>query len=262
MISPQAIIEPGAKLGQNVQVYPFAYIQADVEIGDNTIVYPQASILNGSRIGANNRIFQNAVIGSMPQSFHFKEGTPVHVTIGDNNIIRENCVIAGGYESPEGTVIGNDNCLMDRAHLCHDVRIKNRCVVGINTILSSRVEIDSNTILSNSVVCGVGVRIGRYTLVQSGCRMQKDVPPYIILGDNPARYRGVNTTVLTQTGTDERTLRHIGNAYRLVYMGNFSLEDAILQIKDQIPPGEQIDYITSFIENSPGGIVRTMKDEG
>ena len=256
MISPQAIIEPGAKIGENVQIYPFAYIQADVEIGDNTIVYPQASILNGTRIGKDNQIFQNAIIGTMPQSFHFKKGTPVHVTIGDNNTIRENSVIAGGYESENGTTIGNDNCLMDHTHICHDVHIKNRCVLGINTILSSRVEVDSNTILSNSVVCQVGVKIGRYTLVQSGCRMQKDVPPYIVLGGNPAAYRGVNTTILKQTGTDERTLRHIGNAYRLVYLGNFSIEDAILQIKDQVPPGEHIDYITSFIEESVNGIVR------
>lgn len=258
MISPQAIVEPGAQIGQNVEIFPFAYIQAGAEIGDNCIIYPQATILAGTKMGKNNRIFQNAVIGAMPQSFHFKEGTPVHVTIGDNNIIRENCVIAGGYENKEGTCIGNDNCLMDHAHLCHDVHLKNRCVLGINTIMSSRVEVDSNTILSNSVVCQVGVRIGRYSLIQSGCRMQKDVPPYIVLGGNPASYKGVNATILKQTGTDERTLRHIGNAYRLVYMGNFSIEDAILQIKDQVPPGEEISYITSFIEESPNGIVRQM----
>mgnify|MGYP002623888501 CR=1 FL=1 len=258
MISPQAIVEPDAKLGQNVEVFPFAYIQNGAEVGDDCIIYPQASILAGTKIGKNNQIFQNAVIGAMPQSFHFKVGTPVRVTIGDNNIIRENCVIAGGYEDTEGTSIGNDNCLMDHAHLCHDVHIKNRCVLGINTILSSRVEIDSNTILSNSVVCQVGVRIGRYTLIQSGCRMQKDVPPYIVLGGNPPGYKGVNATILKQTNTDDRILRHIGNAYRLVYMGNFSLEDAILQIKDQVPPSTEIDYITTFIENAKNGIVRQM----
>jgi len=259
MISPQAIVEPGAKLGQNVEVYPFAYIQSGTEVGDNCIIYPQASILSGTKIGKNNRIFQNAVIGAMPQSmFNFKPGTPVRVTIGDNNIIRENCVIAGGYETPEGTSLGNDNSLMDHAHLCHDVHIKNRCVIGINNILCSRVEVDSGTILSNSVVCLVDVRVGRYALVQSGCRMQKDVPPYIVLGGNPAAYKGVNATILKQTGTSDRILRHIGNAYRLVYMGNFSLEDAILQIKDQVPQGEEIDYITSFIGNAKNGIVRQM----
>lgn len=262
MISPQAIVEPGAKLGDNVQVFPFAYIQSNVVIGDNCTIYPQASILNGTRMGAGNTVFQNAVIGAMPQSFHFKAGTPVSVTIGDNNIIRENCVIAGGYENEGGTTLGNDNNFMDRVHVCHDAVVKNRCVMGINTILSSRVEIGSNTILSNSVICQVGVRLGRYALVQSGCRIQRDVPPYIIIGGNPASYHGVNATLLRQTGSDERTLRHIGNAYRLVYLGNFSLEDAILQIKDQIPPGEETGYITSFIEESKLGIVRTEEEEG
>lgn len=257
MISPHAIVEPGAKLGENVEVYPFAFIQAGAEVGDNCIIYPHASILAGTTLGKNNRVFQNAVIGAMPQSmFNFKEGTPVRVTIGDNNIIRENCVIAGGYETPEGTALGNDNNLLDHAHLCHDVHIKNRCIVDINNILCSRVEIDSSAILSNSVVCLVDVRVGRYTLIQSGCRIQKDVPPYIVLGGNPASFKGVNSTILKLTGTDDRTLRHIGNAYRLIYMGNFSLEDAILQIKDQVPPGEEIDYITNFVEGAKNGIAK------
>ena len=260
MISPKAIIEDGAKIGANVDIYPFAYVQKDVVIGDGCVIYPQASILNGTRLGENNQVFQNAVIGAMPQSFHFKKGDPVRVTIGNNNIIRENCVIAGGYEAENGTSIGNDNCLMDRVHLCHDSQIKNRCVLGINTILSSRVEIDSNTILSNSTICQVAVKIGRYSLIQSGCRVQKDIPPYIIIGGNPASYRGVNETILQRTGSDERIIRHIGNAYRLVYLGNFSLEDAILQIKDQIPPSEEIDYITNFIENSSTGIVRNIDE--
>ena len=38
MIHPTAIIEPGAKLGNNVSVGPYSYIGNDVVIGDNCII--------------------------------------------------------------------------------------------------------------------------------------------------------------------------------------------------------------------------------
>ena len=35
MISPLAHVDPAAKIGNNVKIYPFAFIDADVEIGDD-----------------------------------------------------------------------------------------------------------------------------------------------------------------------------------------------------------------------------------
>ena len=258
MISQLAHVEPGAQIGQNVDIFPFAYVQKDVVIGDNCVIMPHASILNGTRMGNNNRIFQNVVIGAMPQATRFQEGTPVTVTIGDNNVIRENVVIAGGYQRAGGTCIGNDNHLMDKVHISHDVQIKNRCTIGINSILSSRSEVDSNSIVANSVILQVDVRVGRYSLVESGCRVPKDIPPYNIIGGNPALFHGVNERILQRTGSDKETIHSIANAYRIVYMGNFSIEDAIYQIKDQIEKTDEIEYITNFIESSKHGIVRQM----
>ena len=39
-ISPQAFVDPSAKIGNNVTIYPFAYIEGDVEIGDHSVIYP------------------------------------------------------------------------------------------------------------------------------------------------------------------------------------------------------------------------------
>lgn len=38
MISPKAEIDPKAKIGKNVTIYPFAYIEGDVEIGDDCVI--------------------------------------------------------------------------------------------------------------------------------------------------------------------------------------------------------------------------------
>lgn len=261
MISPLAYVAPGAKLGNNVEVKPFAYIEEDVEIGDNCTIMPHASILNGTKMGSNNIVYQNSVIGATPQDFHFVEGQKTHVVIGNDNRIRENVVIAGSTYEDRATTIGDGNFLMDKVHICHDVRIHNKCVLGIGVSVAGESEVEDGSIQSSYVVVQQHVRIGRYSLIQSGCRVQKDVPPYVLLGGNPASYHGVNAFVLKHFNKSDRVLRHIANTYRLIYTGNFSLEDAVIKIGEQIPMSEEIENIISFIKKSKHGIVRHLKEE-
>ncbi len=260
MISPLAYVHPEAKLGNNVEVKPFAYIDKDVVIGDNCVIMPHVSILAGTTMGKNNIVYQNTVICATPQDFHYKEGDKTMVVIGDDNRIRENVVIAGSSYEGKATVIGNGNFIMDQVHICHDVKIHNGCVVGIGVCIAGECELEDHSIQSSGVIVQQHVRVGRYSLIQSGCRVQKDVPPYVILGGNPATYHGVNAIVLQHIGKSERVLRHIANTYRLIYTGNFSLEDAVIKIPEQIPMSEEIDDILNFIKDTKHGIVRHMKD--
>ncbi len=261
LISPLAYVHPSARLGQDVKVHPFAYIDKDVVVGDRTVVMAHASLLEGAVIGSDNYIYQNAVIGATPQSFRYKNGHLTHVRIGNGNRIRENVVIAGSLDEDTATTIGNDNFLMDGVHICHDVVIGNDCVLGIYAQVAGDCVIDDHVVLSSAAILQHRVHVGRYSLLQSGCRVQKDVPPYIILGGNPATYHGVNSLVLEKQGETERILRHIANAYRLVYTGGFSLQDAVIKIREQIPNSEEIDTIVNFIKGSKRGIVRRRKDE-
>lgn len=260
MISPLAYIDPNAQLGQNVEVGPFAYIEKGVVIGDNCVIKAHANILEGTTMGTGNIVYQNAVIGATPQDFHYVEGTPSKVVIGNNNHIRENVVIAGSTYENKATIIGDSNFIMDRVHICHDVHVYNKCVIGIGTCIAGESEIHDCSIQSTGVVVQQHVRVGRFSLIQSGCRVQKDVPPYVILGGNPASYHGVNAVVLKHIGTTERIIRHIANTYRIIYTGNFSLEDAVLKIPEQIPMSDEIHDILNFVKCAKHGIVRQMKE--
>ncbi len=259
-ISPLAYVHPEAQLGENVVVEPFAYIEKGVVIGDNCVIKAHASILEGTVMGSGNHVHQNAVICAHPQDFHYVEGNPTAVHIGNDNHIRENVVIAGSTFPDRATTIGNNNYLMDRVHICHDVTVHNHCVVGIGVSIAGNCELQDYSIQSSGVVVQQDVRIGRFSLIQSGCRVQKDVPPYIILGGNPASYHGVNTFVLKHFDVTERILRHIANTYRLIYTANFSLEDAVIKIPEQIPMSEEIDNILEFIRHARHGIVRHMNE--
>ena len=260
MISPLAYIDPSAQLGQNVEVGPFAYIEKGVVIGDNCVIKAHANILEGTTMGTGNIVYQNAVIGATPQDFHYVEGTPSKVVIGNNNHIRENVVIAGSTYENKATIIGDSNFIMDRVHICHDVHVYNKCVIGIGACIAGESEIHDCSIQSTGVVVQQHVRVGRFSLIQSGCRVQKDVPPYVILGGNPASYHGVNAVVLKNIGTTERIIRHIANTYRIIYTGNFSLEDAVLKIPEQIPMSGERQDVLNFVKCAKDGIVRQMKE--
>lgn len=257
MISKYAYIDPKAKLGNNVEVMPFAFVGEDAVIGDDCVIMPYAAVLKGTTIGKGNRIHGHAILGVEPQDFNFR-GEETHLVIGDYNNIRENVVIARGTHAQGATRIGNHNYIMEKVHICHDADIHNYTVLGIDSIIAGNTTIESEAILSNMVVIQEKVRIGRLSLVQSGCRVQKDVPPYMIVNGNPVVYHGVNAKILSRyKNVNERVLRHIANAYRLVFNGGTSLEDAVIKIKEQIPHSEEISNIMKFISDSKHGIIQT-----
>lgn len=253
-ISPRAEISPKAKIGDNCKIYPFVYIEDDVVIGDNCIIFPFVSILNGTRMGNNNKVHQGTVLGALPQDFHFK-GEKSELVIGDFNVFRENVVVNRATHTGGQTVIGNQNFFMEGSHLSHDTKVADGCVLGYGAKISGNCEIGNGAIISSVVIQHVNTRIGEGALVQAGNSFDKDVPPYIIAGGYPIGYSGVNSLMLKSYGIDEKTIKHIANAYRLVFHGQTSLFDAILQIKEQVPDGPEIQKIIQFLSETKLGVV-------
>jgi len=256
-ISPKAEISPKAKIGDNCKIFPFVYIEADVEIGDNCIIFPFVSILNGSRLGAHNKIHQGSVIGALPQDFDFT-GEKTELIIGDNNIIRENVVINRATHAGGQTVIGNDNFLMEGAHISHDTKVGNGCIFGYGTKIAGDCEIGDGAIFSSNVVEKAGTRVGCWAAIQAGVTLSKDVPPYIVAGGYPVAYSGPNTVMMTEDGISDKVQKHIANAYRLVFHGQTSVFDAIIQINEQVPDSLEIRNIVDFINQTKKGIISKM----
>ena len=257
MISPKAEIDPKAKIGKNVTIYPFAYIEGDVEIGDDCVIYPYVSIMNGTRMGRGNTLYQNTVLAAIPQDFNFK-GDNSTLIIGDNNIIRENVVINRATFSDGQTGIGNRNVLMEGVHVSHDTKISDNCVFGYGTKIAGDCDIENDVIFSSNVIANAGVRVGRGSMIQGGCRLSRDVPPYIIAADNPVKYGGVNATILDIHNVSKKVQDHIANAYRLVFHGQTSVFDAVRQIREQAPDGPELRHIIEFIDATKLGLISKM----
>ena len=255
MISPLAYVNPEAKLGRDVTVEPFAYIDRDVEIEDGCTVMAHASVLAGTRMGKNNRVFQGAVLGAVPQDFRFR-GAETFLRIGDDNIFRSNGVVDPATNAGNSTVIGNGNFVLEGVHISHGSRVGDNCVFGYGTKIAGDCIIESCAIFSTSVILDQGCRVGRLSMIQGGCHANRDVPPYIIAARHPISYYAVNTVVLKQEGFSDEMLAHIAQAYSLIYQCNTSVEDAMIRIREQIPPDEAIDVILEFIRESRRGIIK------
>lgn len=252
MISELAYVGKGAKIGKNVTVEPFAYIADDVVIGDDCYIYAHATILDGTRMGNRNKIHQGAVLASDPQDLKYK-GDKTELIIGDDNDIRENVVIARATNAGHATRIGNNCHLMDGVHICHGAELKDWVMVGLKCIIGGNTIIENYNVLSNAVIIYEDVHIGEWTLILSGTRLRKDVPPYIVVKGNPATYHGVNSVILeknTFKQFDERSVRHIMNAYLILYHANISPQDAAIRIKSEIEQGPEIENIIRFITHS------------
>lgn len=254
MISPLAYIDPSARLGKNVTVHPFAYIDKNVEIGDGCEIMAHASILSGARLGRNNKVYQGAVVAAVPQDFNYT-GEDSLCIVGNDNIIRENAVLIRATHSGDATVVGNGNFIMTGARLSHDVKVGNRCIIGNGSQVSGNCQIDDCSILTSNVLMQGGTRLGTYSAVQGGCRFTKDIPPYIVAAHDPIEFYSINTHVLQRSHFSETIVKHIAQAYRILYKANTSQQDALIRIREQVPGSPEIENILRFVETSRLGII-------
>ncbi|MBD5235800.1 MAG: acyl-ACP--UDP-N-acetylglucosamine O-acyltransferase [Barnesiella sp.] len=246
MISPLAHVDATAKIGKNVTIHPFAFIDKNVEIGDDCEIMPYASVINGTKMGCRNKVYQGAVVGADPQDFRWK-GEEARCTIGNDNVIREHVIINRGFETKEGTVIGDFVFIMANSHVGHDCKLAGQSVLGNGVTMAGNVEIGANVILSSNSIFHEDSKVGDWTLVKGGCRVSGNVPPFIIVAHNPVEYFGVNAYVMRKHGYTDDQVDDIAKAYRHVYQSGTSVFNALKRIEADVEPSAHRDAITDFI---------------
>lgn len=256
-ISDKAVVDPRAKIGDNVTIFPFAYIEGDVVIGDNCVIAPNVNVLDGTRMGNNCKVYQNTILGAQPQDFHFK-GDKTELIIGNNVVFRENVVVNRATYAGGQTVIGDHCFLMEGSHISHDTKVGRYCVFGYGTKVAGDCEIGNGVIFSSNVIENARTRVGDNVLIKAGTTFSRDIPPYIVAGDHPVKFSGINRPQLSYMQTPEKIQDHIANAYRLVFHGKTSVFDAVLQINDQVPDSKEIRNIVNFIKATKLGIIGKM----
>ena len=246
-ISPLASVHPDAKIGKDVKISAFAFIDSDVVIGDNCYIGPHVSIHKGSRIGKNNKFLDGCIIGAYPQDFRWN-GEDSHVEIGDNNTIREYVIINRSIHKDKATKVGNDTFIMAQSHIAHDTVIGNYVVIGNSVKIAGNCKIGDYCVLSSSVLVHERCEIGEWVLIKGGCRVNGNVPPYVIMAHNPITYFGVNAFILRKGKFSEELIDDIAKCYRHLYQSNTSAFNALVRIKQDVKQCRERDAIIDFVE--------------
>lgn len=252
------VIDPQAKIGNNVTIESFTTIKGDVEIGDNCWIGPNVSIMDGVRIGNNVKIFPGAIVGAIPQDLKF-EGEQSLVEIGNNVIIREYVTINRGTKANMMTTIKNNCLLMAYVHVAHDCVLEPNVILANNVALAGHIHIGSFARIGGLVAVHQFVKIGTHTFVGGGSLLRKDVPPYVKAAREPIAYAGVNSIGLRRAGFSSKVINHIQDIYRIIFVKGYNTSQALNIIETTIEATEVRDQIVNFIRQSDRGIMKGFR---
>jgi UDP-N-acetylglucosamine acyltransferase len=257
MIHPTAQIDPSAKLAAGVEVGAYSVVGAEVEVGAGTTIGPHVVVQGPTRIGRNNRIWQFASIGADAQDKKFA-GERAELVIGDDNVFREFVTVHRGTSGGGGTTrIGNDNWLLAYVHIAHDCVIGDHTIFSNNAQLAGHVEIGDWVILAGFSGVHQFCKVGAHAFIGMGCLVGADVPPFVTMANEQAgRPRGVNAEGLKRRGFDPERIAAIKRAYRTLYMGKRTLDEARAQLAAQAQENGDVRQLLDFLDRSERALAR------
>lgn len=256
MIDPRAIIDPSAKLADDVSVGPWTIIGPDVEIGAGTVIESHVIVKGPSVIGKNNHIYQFSSVGEDTPDLKYK-GEPTRLVIGDNNVIRENVTIhRGTIQDRSETTIGDNNLIMCYVHIGHDCIIGNNCILVNNAALAGHVKIGDWAILSGYSQVHQFCRIGAHSFMGMGSGISKDIPAYVMVQGYPASARSINSEGLRRRGFSKEQIATLTKAFKLLYRRGLTTDEALVELRLLAEGEEAVTAMIESIEASERGIVR------
>lgn len=256
MIDSTAIIDPSAKLADDVEVGPWSIIGPDVEIGAGTVITSHVVVKGPTKIGKNNKIYQFSSVGEDTPDLKYKD-EPTRLVIGDNNVIREGVTIhRGTVQDRSETTIGNDNLLMAYVHIGHDSVIGNHCILVNNTALAGHVIVGDWAILSGFTLVHQFCHIGAHSFSGMGSAIGKDLPAYVTVTGSPAAAKGINTEGLKRRGYSSEAISAIRKAYKIIYRQGLTTDDALVKLRELAAEQTEVNLLIESLGQSKRGIVR------
>lgn len=255
-IDPRAVVDPSARIADDVEIGPYSVIGAEVEIASGTWIGPHVVINGPTHIGRDNKFYQFSSIGEVPQDkkYHGEHSTLV---IGDRNVVREYCTLNRGTEDGGGeTRIGNDNWIMAYVHIAHDCQVGDNTIFANNASLAGHVSIGDYAILGGFTLVHQFTAIGAHAFTGMGSAISKDVPPYVMVSGSPAAPYGLNSEGLKRRGFGPEVRSAIKQAYKLLYRSGKTIDEALEAMTPLAGEFPQVAQFVEFLKNSQRGVLR------
>jgi UDP-N-acetylglucosamine acyltransferase len=255
-LHPTAVIDPRARLAADVSVGPYCVIGPEVEIGSGCSIAAHVVITGATRLGDNNRVYPFACLGEAPQDKKYA-GETTQLVIGNDNCIREYVTINRGTVADEGvTRIGDANWIMAYVHIAHDCRVGSHTVFANHTTLAGHVQVADHVTLGGATLVHQFCRIGAHVFSAYGARINKDVPPFILVGEGRARPRGINAEGLRRRGFSHTRIGLLRQAYRVLYRSGLGVEEALRRLQTLETQSADVAELRAFVAARQRSIVR------
>lgn len=248
-IHSTAVIEAGAKIGNNVSIGAYSFIGPGVTIKDNVRIGQNVIIVGNTTIEEGNTIYPINVLGTPGQDLKYPDYQDGVLKIGQNNIIREKCSIHASTPGHE-TIIGTNNFIMAETHIGHDCHIGNYTVLA-SVGLAGHTEIQDYAVLGAKSGFHQFCRIGRYAMIAGVAAITKDVPPFALSEhERPNEFSGLNIIGLKRKGFTKADINRIREIYDFLYDMTGAMENRIQPLREKFPGDKFATEIADFIEKS------------
>ncbi len=255
-IHPTAVVDRGARIGNNCHIGPYSIVGAEVELGDDVRLDSHCVIDGRTMIGDGTRVFPFVSIGLAPQDLKYKD-EPSETRIGRRNQIREFVTIHRGTVGGGMLTQTGDDCLfMAQAHVAHD------CILGDGVIMANAATLAGHVIIENNANVGAysGVhqfcRVGQEAYIGGYSVVVKDALPFALTVGNHATCYGMNTTGMKRRGYSPEVIRALHGAFHLLLSAKLNTSQALERIQQEIKDVAEVDALVQFIRSSNRGVVK------
>lgn len=255
-VHPTAIVESGAILDEGVEIGPLAWVGPQVRLGPGVVIGAHASVIGRTSIGAGTRVFPYACLGGEPQIKGFAGGE-TRLEIGRDNVIREHASIhVGSLEGGGCTRIGDDNFIMNAAHVGHDCQIGSHCIVASFCGLAGHVRVEDHAVLGAYTGVHQHARVGESVMAASNAKLSRDAPPFSMVAGDRARLVGVNHVGMKRRNFSREATQGVKHAFHILFHSKLQLEAALERVRQELGGVPEVARLVGFLESSERGFCR------
>jgi UDP-N-acetylglucosamine acyltransferase len=255
-IHSTAIVDPRAKIADDVEIGPYCIVGGDVELGSGCRLISQCNVVGHTVMGKNNVVHPFANIGGPPQDYSYDENSVSYLRIGDNNIFREGFTANPSAKAGGETVIGSNCFFLAYSHVAHDCHVGN-CVIMVNfSGLTGHVEVGDFCLISGQSGIHQFCRMGRMAVLSGGSQVSMDIPPFMIADGRNGGIRGINLVGLRRRGFEKDTIRALKDLYDIMFRSGLNTSNALKKVKEELPQLPEIVEFIEFVESSKRGVLQ------
>jgi len=229
-IHPTAIVDDGARLGEDVVIGPHVIVERDVVIGDRCELMVGAVVHRHTTLGAGNVVGPYCVLGGVPQDTKFDPDSATFLRIGSGNVFREYVTVSRATTPGGATVIGEGCYFMTQSHVGHDSTVADRVIMTNNAALAGHVELGAGAILSANASVHQFCWVGELVMMRGCSGASQHIPPFVTVRDINAVV-GLNVVGLRRASdVTAEDRRQVQQAYRLLYRSGLTPTKALAEM--------------------------------